>query len=227
MQVTKAGRNHVTRCHAPATSPHHPRARDARLGPAGVWFGLIVGFGATEAFVAPAGAPPCPCSRPCWGPSSRFSSPTGCPRVRELALTADLRFLTATQAWRFGGFAFLTLNAYGILPAYFAWPAGLGDMAIAATAPWMLAGLAREPGFAASRRFVTWNVLGILDLVVAVTVGAVVPLLFPSVAGAIPTGAMTRLPLVLIPGFFVPGYIIMHVIALAQARRAAAAPRLR
>ena len=61
--------------------------------------------------------------------------------------------------------------------------------------------------------------LGILDLVVAVTAGAVVPLLFPSLVGTAPTGAMARLPLVLIPGFFVPGYLILHTIALAQARR--------
>jgi hypothetical protein len=68
---------------------------------------------------------------------------------------------------------------------------------------------------------VTWNVLGVLDLIVAVSVGAIVPLLFPNVVSAIPMDAMTRLPLVLIPGFFVPGYIILHVIALAQSRRAA------
>ena len=73
-------------------------------------------------------------------------------------------------------------------------------MAIGAAAPWMLVALAREPGFAASRRFVTWNVLGILDLIVAVTVAAAVPLLFPNVVGAISTAAMARLPLVLIPG---------------------------
>ena len=100
--------------------------------------------------------------------------------MRQFALTADLRFITATQAWRFGGFAFLALYTYGVLPGYFAWPAGLGDMAIGAAAPWMLVGLAREPGFAGSRKFVTWNVLGILDLIVAVTVGAAVPLLFPT-----------------------------------------------
>jgi hypothetical protein len=190
-----------------------------------LWFALVVGFSAAGAFVAPAGTPPLPLLATVLGPvvaclvAYRVSHV-----VRELALTADLRFLTAMHAWRFGGFAFLTLNAYGILPAYFAWPAGLGDMAIAATAPWMLAGLARHPGFAASRRFVTWNVLGILDLLLAVTLGAVVPLLFPGVAAAIPTDAMARLPLALIPGFFVPGYLIMHAIALAQARHAAAVP---
>lgn len=187
-----------------------------------VWFGLIVGFGATEAFVTPAGAPPLRLLEAVLGSILAFLIACRVSQaVREFAVTADLRLITATQAWRFGGFAFLALYTYGVLPGYFAWPAGLGDMAIGAAAPWMLVGLAREPGFAASRKFVTWNVLGILDLIVAVTVGAVVPLLFPSVISAIPTGAMTRLPLVLIPGFFVPGYIILHVIALVQARRAA------
>jgi hypothetical protein len=85
----------------------------------------------------------------------------------------------------------------------------------------MLAGLARQPGFAGARRLAPWNVLGILDLVVAVSAGAAVPLLFPNFAGAISTDAMTKLPLVLIPGLFVPGYLILHLIALIQARRTA------
>ena len=193
-----------------------------------VWLGLIVGLGATDAFVATPGTPPLRLLVVVLGPVIAFLIAYRMfAAVRAYALMIDLRFVTATQAWRFGGFAFLALYTYGVLPGYFAWPAGLGDMAIGAAAPWILLGLAREPGFAASRRFVSWNVLGILDLIVAVTVGAVVPLLFPNVISSIPTGAMTRLPLVLIPGFFVPGYIILHVIALAHARRAASAARSR
>ena len=193
-----------------------------------VWLGLIVGLGATEAFVATPGTPPLRLLVVVLGPVIAFLIAYRMfAAVRAYALMIDLRFVTATQAWRFGGFAFLALYTYGVLPGYFAWPAGLGDMAIGAAAPWILLGLAREPGFAASRKFVSWNVLGILDLIVAVTVGAVVPLLFPNVISSIPTGAMTRLPLVLIPGFFVPGYIILHVIALTHARRAASAARSR
>jgi hypothetical protein len=193
-----------------------------------VWLGLISWFGATEAFVAPGGVPPLRLLAAVVGPVIAFlNAKRAFAAVREFVLTADLGLITATQAWRFGGFAFLALYTYGVLPGYFAWPAGLGDMAVGAVAPWMLAGLTREPGFAASRKFVTWNVLGIVDLIVAVTVGAVVPLLFPNMVSAIPTGAMTRLPLVLIPGFFVPGYLILHMIALAQSRRVASAPRLR
>jgi hypothetical protein len=191
-----------------------------------IWSGLIVGFGAIGAFVAPAGTPPLGLLAAVLGPviafliAYRMSA-----AVRRQALAIDLGLVTATQAWRFGGFAFLALYTYGVLPGYFAWPAGLGDMAIGAAAPWMLAGLTREPAFVAGRKFVTWNVLGILDLIVAVTVGAAVPLLFPNVSGSITTDAMARLPLVLIPGFFVPGYIILHVIALAHARHAASAAR--
>lgn len=214
--------------HAASLQAHQPASRPGAASLSVLllaWLGLIIALGAIEAFAAPPGAPPLPLLAAVAGPVMAFLiAYRVSPAVRELA-PADLRFLTATQAWRFGGFAFLALYAYGVLPAFFAWPAGLGDMAIAATVPWMLAGLVREPGFATSRRFIAWNVLGILDLVVAVSVGAVVPLLFPGVAGAELMGAMTRLPLVLIPGFFVPAYLIMHVIALAHAGRARTAQR--
>jgi hypothetical protein len=218
--------------HAATLHGDHPAFRTGASGLVSAvvmaWLGLIAWLGAREAFVAAAGAPPVLLLAAVLGPVMAFLiGYRVSPAVRELAAAADLRLITATQAWRFGGFAFLALYTYGVLPGYFAWPAGLGDMAVGAAAPWMLVGLAREPRFAVSRRFVTWNVLGILDLVVAVTAGAVVPLLFPGVLSDVPTGAMTRLPLVLIPGFFVPGYVILHVVALAQARRAVSAARSR
>jgi hypothetical protein len=192
-----------------------------------VWFGLILWFGATEAFVAAPGVPPVRLLVAVLGPVLAFLiAYRVSPAVRAFVFMADLRFITATQAWRFAGFGFLALYTYRVLPAYFAWPAGLGDMAIAFTAPWMLSGLARDPRFAASRRFVVWNALGMLDLVVAVSIGALVPLLLPLV-GATSTGALARLPLVLIPGFFVPGYLILHVIALVHARRTALESRAR
>jgi hypothetical protein len=191
------------------------------------WLAVIVWFGATEAFVVPPGAPSLRLLIAVLGPVIAFLlAYRTFPAVRELVAIADLQFITATQAWRFGGFAFVALTSYHVLPGYFAWPAGLGDMAVAATVPWMLAGLTRDPRFSASRRFVVWNLLGVLDLIVAVSIGAVVPLLFPGVVGEISTSAMTRLPLVLIPGFFVPGYLILHAIALLRARSAASAPPL-
>ena len=87
---------------------------------------------------------------------------------RAFVLAADLRLGAAIQAWRVGGLGFIALYVYGILPGEFALPAGLGDIAIGVTAPWIVIALIRRPGFASSPLFVTWNVLGILDLIVAV-----------------------------------------------------------
>ena len=80
---------------------------------------------------------------------------------RRTVLAADLRLLTAIQAWRAGGLGFLALSAHGILPGQFAWPAGLGDIAIGVTAPWVALALIRSAGFAKSQLFVVWNLLGI------------------------------------------------------------------
>ncbi len=101
----------------------------------------------------------------------------------------------------------------------FAWPAGLGDMAIGVTAPWVLSALLRRPGFAAGKSFVAWNVSGILDLTVAVSIGALVPLLAPNFYGVVSTAPMTQLPLVLVPTYLEPTFLILHLTALFQARR--------
>jgi hypothetical protein len=117
------------------------------------------------------------------------------------------------------------LAAFWALPAFqnfvFAWPAGLGDMAIGLTAPWLVLTLIRRPGFAASQLFVVWNLLGISDLVVAVSTGAIVSALATGAAGEITTAPMAQLPLVLIPAFFVPFFVMLHLTALFQARRLA------
>jgi len=125
------------------------------------------------------------------------------------------------QAWRWAGFGFLTLYAYRILPGIFAWPAGLGDMAIGITAPLVLASLLRKPNFAAGKRFVTWNLLGILDLAVAVSIGALVPILAPNFYGTVTTAPMSQLPLILIPAFLVPTFLMLHLTALFQSQHLA------
>ena len=126
---------------------------------------------------------------------------------------------TAIQAWRAGGLGFLALYAHGVLPGAFAWPAGLGDIAIGVTAPWVALALIRRPGFTISRLFVVWNLLGILDLVVAVTVGGLSSALASGAPGEVTTGPMAHLPLVLIPAYLVPLFVMLHLVALFQARR--------
>ncbi|MEX5283712.1 hypothetical protein [Nitrospira tepida] len=141
------------------------------------------------------------------------------PTFRWFILSLDLVPVTAIQAWRFGGLGFLALYAYGILPGHFAWPAGLGDMAIGASAVWVAWALSRRPQFASSRSFAIWNLLGIVDLVVAVGVGAASSGLGLGEYGEITTGPMARMPLVLVPGFLVPCFIMLHLTALIQAQR--------
>ena len=189
----------------------------------GVWFALVVFLGAREVFVAPRGTPPLPLLTAFMLPVVLFLIAYWIsPRFREFVLSADLRFLTGMQAWRLGGFSFLALFTYGILPGYFAWPAGLGDMAIGLTAPWILVALNRNGNFASSKTFLAWNLFGLLDLVLAVTIGAIGPrLLVSNQVGAVDTSVMAHLPLVLVPAYLVPMFIVFHLTALFQARRLA------
>jgi hypothetical protein len=147
-----------------------------------------------------------------------FAAYFGWNKFRAFVLGADLRFVAAIQAWRWAGFGFLALYAHRVLPALFAFPAGLGDMAVGITAPWIVLGLIREPNFASSKRFVIWNIMGILDLVVAVSLGTICSGFIPGLTGNVTTSSMAQLPLVLIPAFLVPFFIMLHVTALAQTR---------
>ena len=144
---------------------------------------------------------------------------------RDFVLSADPLLVSGLQAWRFAGFGFLALYAHGLLPALFAWPAGLGDMAIGITAPWIVRMLARRPAFAATKGFVLWQVLGLLDFVVALGTG-VLGSGAVGIVEATTTAPMGRLPLVLIPCFLVPFFTMLHLTAIFQARRLARATDL-
>src|SRR5882672_8299477 len=158
------------------------------------WLALIFVLGARGAFAATQGAPPLALLIGLLAPLTLFLlGYWTIPPVREFILSVDLRLIVGIQAWRWAGFGFLTLYTYRVLPGIFAWPAGLGDMAIGITAPLVLARLLRRPNFAASKSFVAWNLGGILDLTVAVSIGALVPLLAPNFYGAVSTAPMTQL----------------------------------
>jgi len=131
---------------------------------------------------------------------------------RRFVLGLNARTLTFVQSGRIIGVTFVILQARGVLPAVFAWPAGYGDIFIGATA-WFVGWKLSRPGHRGS--FIFWNALGILDLVTAVTLGTTAGVIQPH---GVPMAAMTVLPLSLIPTFLVPLYLIVHVICIAQAR---------
>ncbi|MGA2176071.1 MAG: hypothetical protein ABSH38_13930 [Verrucomicrobiota bacterium] len=187
-----------------------------------LWFGLVLFLGAQGAFVGSADSPPLPIFFGFAIPLVVFfAAYFGWSEFRAFVLSTDLRLVAAMQAWRWAGFGFLALYAHGVLPGLFAFPAGLGDMAIGLTAPWILLGLARHPSFAASPRYVLWNIMGITDLVVAVSLGAICSGFLHGLTGNVTTSPMAKLPLVLIPAYFVPIFIMLHFTALSQARRLA------
>ena len=196
-----------------------PRSAVAVAAP--IWLAAVLVLGAAGVFVRPAQEPPIPVLLGVIIPFAAFlTALVAWPAFRLTMLSSDPRVLTAMQAWRAAGLVFLALYAEGILPGLFAWPAGLGDMAIGVTAPWVVAALLRNPDFVGSRTFVLWNLFGVLDLFVAVTTGALSSWFAGTGAGTITTAPMARLPLVLIPAFFVPLLLMIHVVALLQARQA-------
>jgi hypothetical protein len=133
------------------------------------------------------------------------------PGFRQFTMTLNPRVLTWVQSWRIAGFLFLVLAAYGILPKLFALPAGWGDMTIGATSVFVGLKLASP---AHRKSFIVWQFLGIADLITAIALGALASVIDPH---GVATGAMTELPLSMIPTFAVPLLMIFHIICIAQA----------
>jgi hypothetical protein len=185
-----------------------------------VWFVLVVSLGGLGAFVSPPRTPPIAIAIAVGAPLLLFFAWLRLSQAfRHFVLSLDLHLIAGMQAWRWAGLGFLSLYAHDVLPAMFALPAGLGDMAVGFAAPWMILGLVHRRGFAASPAFIRWNVLGILDLVVAVSLGALGATLSTGIPGEISTAPMARLPLLLIPAFLVPLFFMLHTAALMQSRQ--------
>jgi hypothetical protein len=140
------------------------------------------------------------------------------PAFRRVLGAASLPALTAVQVYRVLGVVFIMLLAQGQLPAHFALPAGWGDVAIGLTAPLVALALARRvPG--AVPLAISWNVLGLLDLVVAagMATGRLAPLLAPELGPRVPAAAaMGVFPMILVPLFGVPVAVLLHVLALGR-----------
>ncbi|WP_143590512.1 hypothetical protein [Thermoactinospora rubra] len=183
------------------------------------WGAAIALAGAAEVFSAP-GVPPFALGLAVAAPPLlvvgllAWSAP-----FRAWARALDLRVLTALQMWRVLGFGFIAAWAVGGLPAGFALPAGLGDVLVGLTAP-LVAARWTAPTASARRIFYGWTAFGVLDLLLAVTLGV---LHSPSILGILATtpdtAAMARLPMVLIPAFLVPAMLALHAISLVNARR--------
>ena len=114
--------------------------------------------------------------------------------------------LIAVQTWRIIGFAFLWGVSMGILHPAFGIPAGVGDILLGVTAIPFAYFL--KKGYTWSKNaVVVWTVLGIADLIMAVSLGTITSI-----------STMSTFPWVLIPTVGVPLALILHGITLYRLR---------
>lgn len=137
------------------------------------------------------------------------------PRLRAFVAGLDLGVLTAIQGWRVVGGTFLFLYAFGQLPALFAFPAGVGDVAVGLAAPFVVLALLRKSAGWQGKVF--WlNVTGMLDFAVAVATGLLTsPTALGLFAGDVVMPA-DQFPLSLFPTFGIPFFIIVHIMSFIK-----------
>lgn len=125
-------------------------------------------------------------------------------------------WLVALQAYRVLGAGFLIGWARNVVPSLFALPAGIGDVLTGLAAVAVATSLASGT-LNARRTAVFWNIFGLLDFAVAITLGQVVA--YQLIATGIPNATIGTYPTVMIPAFAVPSSILLHVLSLRQLRR--------
>jgi hypothetical protein len=130
------------------------------------------------------------------------------------SLFTNQRHLIRLNAWRLVGAVFLLLMLDGQMPALWAIPAGIGDIAVGATAFWVASRVATVSGRSLA---IVFNLFGLVDLVVAVGLGIMTSPGPLQVFQTSPTAELaTHFPLVLVPTFLVPLACALHVISLTQ-----------
>ena len=140
------------------------------------------------------------------------------PLLRRITAAAPQSLIVGVQFYRVLGVIFLVLLLDGSMPGVFAAPAGTGDVAVGLLAPavaWAFTRVRRSTGLVRA-----WNLLGLADLVVAVTTGFLSsPSPIQLFAFDNPNTLITAFPLVMIPVFLVPLAVLLHLASLAKLRR--------
>lgn len=141
------------------------------------------------------------------------------PLLRRIVASVPSAWLVGVQFYRVIGVIFVVLYAGRHLPGIFALPAGVGDTLVGIFAPFVAASFARAPKESA-RRVRLWNLLGIADLTIAVTLGFLTsPSPLQMFAFDRPSGLIAMFPLALIPVFAVPLSILLHFASLQKLRQ--------
>ncbi len=119
--------------------------------------------------------------------------------------------IVAAQTYRIAGIAFPWGMTQGLLDPAFAIPAGVGDILIGVTA--IPFAIFLWKGYSWSKyAVVVWSVLGIADLVNAITLGVITNADFT-------TSTMATFPWILVPTVGVPLALALHGITLYRLRK--------
>ena len=139
-------------------------------------------------------------------------------RAQRLIEAVPQSWLVGFQFYRVLGLIFLLLLGEGRLPSVFALPAGIGDVAIGLLAP--VVAYAYACGTPGREQLVrAWNLLGLLDLGVAVAIGFLSsPSPFQMLSLDAPNELITAFPLVMVPAFAVPLSVVLHLASLIKLR---------
>ena len=140
-------------------------------------------------------------------------------RIGQILDAMPASWLVALQVYRVLGSWALVAGLRGTLPDLFGLPAGLGDTLAGLIA--VPAAIAVATGTAQGRRVgIAWNVLGLLDFAVAITLGAITsPGALQLIVPDVPSIGAGAYPGVLTPAFVVPSSILLHVLSLRQLMR--------
>ncbi len=181
------------------------------------WFVVVVALGVSRALSADAGI-----GTPGLGlavvlPLLVIAGLTlGTASGRSALANAPLPRLIAVHTLRVIGVTLLLLYAAGRLPGPFAPLAGWGDIIVGISAPFVAWNIARNP-FAGRMVALAWNLLGSLDLLVAIGLGvASAPGALRLFAAGPSSAIMTNHPWLLIPAFLVPLFLATHLALFAR-----------
>lgn len=121
--------------------------------------------------------------------------------LREFNDDMPLAWTISPQIFRAIGGIFIAYWWVGLMPGGFAIPAGIGDLIVGISAPFVACAL--NSGKCRRDFLIAWNLFGILDFIVAFTMGFLL-------------NTPSKYPLVLIPGLLVPIALGFHAYSLRK-----------
>lgn len=141
------------------------------------------------------------------------------PAFRDYVLSLDTRLLVLLHSLRMLGMGFVMLYMVDRLPLSFAFFAGFGD-ALTALGAVALVWVMINNDKGVSRRWLwRWNSFGLLDFIVAVSLGVMTRQGGPLIPiGEVNSDLMAEFPFVLIPAFLVQVFALTHIIIYLQLR---------